>query len=72
MRQSTAVIRLTEEETKTLEEWTRRGKNEHRRVERARIILLANAGRTNQQIAGVLGTGFLNGANVLERSDWKG
>ena len=56
MRQSAAVIRLTDEEVKTLEEWTRRGKNEHGLVERARIVLLANAGRTNQQIAEVLHT----------------
>src|SRR6266404_5422123 len=56
MRQPAAVIRLTDEEAKTLEEWTRRGKKEHRLVERARIILLAHGGRTNQQIAEVLRT----------------
>lgn len=54
--QSTAVICLTDEEAKTLAEWTRRGKEEHRLVERARIIQLANAGRTNQQIAEALRT----------------
>jgi transposase len=56
MRQPAAVIRLTDTEAQTLEEWTRRGKNEHRVVERAKIVLLANAGRTNQQIAEVLHT----------------
>jgi DNA-binding NarL/FixJ family response regulator len=56
MRQPAAVIRLTDEEARTLQEWTRRGKNENRLVERARIILLAHAGRTNQQIAEALGT----------------
>ena len=56
MRKPAAVIRLTDEEAKTLEEWTRRGKNEHRMVERARMVLLANAGRSNQQIADVLHT----------------
>ena len=56
MRQPAAVICLTDEEAKTLGEWTRRGKNEHRLVERARIIQLANAGRTNQQIAEALST----------------
>ena len=56
MRQPTAVIRLTDEEAKTVEEWTRRGKNEHRLVEWARIILLAHGGRTNQQIAEILRT----------------
>ena len=56
MRQPVALIRLTEEEVKTLQEWTRRGKSENRLVERARIILLAHAGQTNQQIAEKLRT----------------
>ncbi len=56
MRRETAVIRLTEEETSRLQEWTRRGKTEQRLVERARIILLANEGRTNEQIAAALKT----------------
>lgn len=56
MRQPAAVFRLTDEEAKTLKEWTRKGKTEHRLVERARIVLLANAGRTNQQIADALQT----------------
>jgi transposase len=56
MRKPSAVIRLTDEEAKTLEEWTRRGKKENRLVERARIVLLAHAGRTNQQIALALRT----------------
>jgi transposase len=56
MRQPRAGISLTDEEVRTLEEWTRRGKSEHRLVERARIILLANQGRTNQQIAAALDT----------------
>jgi transposase len=56
MRKPAALIRLTDEEVKTLQEWTRRGKNENRLVERARIILLAHAGQTNQQIAVALRT----------------
>lgn len=56
MRREPAVIRLSEDEVKTLTEWTRRGKNEHRLVERARIILLAHQGKTNQQIAEQLHT----------------
>jgi len=51
MRQPNALIRLSDEETKTLTEWTRRSKSELRLVERARIILLAHQGRTNLQIA---------------------
>src|SRR5580700_3730241 len=56
MRRQAAVVRLTDEEASQLREWTRRGKSEHRVVERARIILLANAGRTNEQIAAELKT----------------
>jgi transposase len=56
MRQPTAIIRLSEEEAKTLQDWSRRGKSEHRLVERARIILLAGEGRTNEQIAKALKT----------------
>src|ERR1700733_13266739 len=56
MRRQTAVVRLTEEEASKLKEWTRRGKSEQRLVERARIILLANEGRTNEQIATELKT----------------
>ena len=56
MRQATAVIRLSEEEAKILQDWSRRGKSEHRLVERARIILLAGEGRTNEHIAKALKT----------------
>jgi transposase len=56
MRQPTAIIRLSGEETKTLQDWRRGGKNEHRLVERARIILLAGEGRSNEQIAKALKT----------------
>lgn len=51
MRKPPACIRLTDEELLTLREWTRKGKSENRLVERARIILLAHDGQTNQQIA---------------------
>jgi len=56
MRRPAAVIRLNEEEANTLREWTRRGKSEQRLVERARIILLANEGRTNEPMATELRT----------------
>jgi len=56
MRRSAVVICLSTEEARQLREWTRRGKSEQRLVERARIILLANEGRTNQQIANELDT----------------
>jgi transposase len=51
MRRPNAVIRLTEEELKVLRDWTRRGKTEHRLAERARILLLAHEGHTNEEIA---------------------
>jgi len=56
MRQAPAVIRLTDDEARTLAGWSRRGKNEHRLVERARIILLAHEGKTNRQIGHQLHT----------------
>jgi transposase len=56
IRRPAALIRLCEEETKTLQNWSRRGKSEHRLVERARIILLASEGRSNEQIAKLLKT----------------
>lgn len=56
MRRDPAIISLNEDEVKTLTEWTRRGKSEHRLVERAKIILLAHRGNTNQQIAEQLQT----------------
>lgn len=56
MRRQNVTIKLTEEEKKTLQQWTRRGKMEQRLVERSRIILLADEGWTNQQIAEKLNT----------------
>jgi transposase len=50
-RRSTSLVRLTEEERTTLRQWTRKGSTESRLVERARVILLADEGRTNRQIA---------------------
>jgi hypothetical protein len=47
---------LTEDERKTLQQWTRKGKSESRLVERARAILMADEGSTNRQIAERLST----------------
>jgi transposase len=65
MRKPRALVQLTEEEEKTLRDWTRQGTAEHRLVERARVILLAHEGQTNQQIAKHLHT---RGARV---SKWR-
>jgi transposase len=56
MRKPPAIVRLTDDERRTLQEWARRGKSEYRLVQRAKIILLAHEGRTNQQIATALNT----------------
>lgn len=56
MRHPAAIIHLSEEESKTLQDWSRRGKSEHRLVERAKIILLSDEGRSNEQIAEALHT----------------
>jgi transposase len=46
-----ARIVLSDEEESTLRSWTRKGKAEHRVVDRARIILLSNQGLGVQKIA---------------------
>lgn len=51
MRGKSTVIRLSEEERRTLQDWAGRGRAENRLVERSRIILLVDEGCTNQQIA---------------------
>src|ERR1700683_608557 len=56
MRRPNATICLTDDEKKTLEGWARKGKSEHRLVERARIILLIDESLTNRQIADRLRT----------------
>jgi transposase len=51
-----AEITLTSEEERTLRQLTRASTTEHRMVERARVILLANAGKSNLDIAQKLRT----------------
>jgi transposase len=51
-----AVVSLTHEEEQTLRRWARTGTSEHRLVERARVILLLNEGKTNLEIARQLNT----------------
>ena len=70
MRQAPPIIRLNDEEVKTLAEWSRRGKQENRLVERARIILLAHQGKTNQQIARPARLGCRNGDSASGESGW--
>jgi transposase len=51
MARPAAVIAVTRDEETTLRRWLRAGTTESRRVERARIILLASQGQTTHQIA---------------------
>ncbi len=55
MRQRT-TISLTSDEEQVLRKWTRAGTNEHRMVERAKVILLAHQGKSNLEIAQQLKT----------------
>jgi transposase len=50
------AICLTPEEEQTLRQWARAGTSEHRMVERAKVILLANQGKSNLEIAAHLKT----------------
>jgi transposase len=56
MAKPAAVIRLREDEQKTLRQWLRAGTSEQRKVERARIVLLASQGHSTDQIARMLHT----------------
>jgi transposase len=56
MARPAAVIRLTPEEHRTLQQYVRSGTTEQRLVERARVILLASEGQSTEQIAQALHT----------------
>jgi len=56
MSRPAAAVDLTEQQRKTLKQWLRAGTAEQRKVERARIILLADQGLSTTQIAQELGT----------------
>jgi len=51
-----AAVSLTIEEQQTLRRWARTGTSEHRLVERAKVILLLNEGKSNLEIARQLNT----------------
>ncbi len=50
------VITLSDEERKTLETWSRGRSTQARRVSRAKVVLMAADGMTNESIAAELGT----------------
>jgi transposase len=51
------IVELTTEEEGQAEGITRKGKSSARRVKRAHILLLANKGKTDREIAGALSVG---------------
>ena len=51
------IVDLTAEERRTLEKMLRGGKHGSRKLTRARIVLLADAGRTDAEIVTALSTG---------------
>src|SRR5580658_10144457 len=51
MRRCSAAVQVSDEERRVLDEWLRRGKTERRLAERAKIVLPAHEGRSNEQIA---------------------
>ena len=56
MARPAAVIRLSPEEQRALQQYVRSGTTEQRLVERARVILLASEGQSTEQIAQALHT----------------
>ncbi len=54
MSRIAALIMLTDEESKTLESWVRKGTMEQRMVQRARIVLESATGEMNKEIAQML------------------
>ena len=56
MRRSAFAVEVTDEEKQVLGQWLRRTKTERRLAERAKIVMLAQEGRTNEQIARQLDT----------------
>ena len=50
MPQPALRITLTDEERETLMAWSRSGASEHRKVERARVVLLASEGLSAERL----------------------
>lgn len=66
MRVAADVV-LSEDERATLEKWARGRTSEVRRAERARIVLLAAAGKTNKEIGEALGVGRVKAGRWRDR-----
>src|SRR5450755_2177669 len=62
-----AVVSVTVEEEQILQQWAKAGTNEHRLVERAKVILLLNQGKDNLEIARQLNTRPARGSKWRQR-----
>lgn len=63
MRTATYVVNLKEEEKQALEAMLKKGKHRARELRRARVLLMADAGKTNKEIleaTGLSGPGMIN------------
>lgn len=61
------VVNLSEQEEKQLRELTRKGKTGARRLRRAHVLLLADEGRTDEEVASALGTAVRTVERVRKR-----
>lgn len=61
------VVDLSEEEKDELESLTKKGKTSARKLNRARVLLLANEGETDKQIAKALGVGTSTVERIRKR-----
>jgi len=65
-------VKLTQDEHERLSTYVARGQKSAREINRARILLLANDGRKDQDIATVLGVSRVTIYNMRERCQNKG
>jgi transposase len=67
MRAKKWTVQLTEEEKQTLQEMLRKGTHNSRVINRARILLLANEGRYDHEVAEIVGVTPTTVANIRKR-----
>ena len=67
MPKKTYIVDLTEEEKTHLLEYIKSGKRSARKLNRARILLLANEGKPDSEIAAVLHTGRATAQRTRQR-----
>ena len=67
MRTATYVVKLKEEEKQALEAMLKKGKHSARELRRARVLLMADAGKTNQEILEATGLSEQGMINIKKR-----